>query len=699
MKLQSDRSVQSDIIYFKEDVLRTLKMLESKLNTKLESSSSLVNETLQSYNTQLNSFQNKIDDLSTLISTDKEAQNKISLLLSFKTNTENTMTTHDIKINRNEVDLQNAIYKYDKAILDNIYYPGVIGNNCKFRSLRDFVDFTTTNISSLNTFKEKNILDLKSYKSKLETLIKRFQSQLDTITLTLTQFVDKKINESEERIKSLMKIYDDRLEDMRVENGKYAIMLKTNTENMMIEWKKIIDIKEDIYNKVNKEVDDMKGNIKEVSEKFEGYKGEFKVIKQRFTQLSEFIKDLRFRKNVGKENLTKKEAMKMSSLINFTRKQTFHEDNNVHIINNNTEKSHTSSEKKKQSISSTNLNQKSLRNSVMVESFLKKYINGEVDINSVISPSSRKSFNALNESQKNSLLRRSESMKSNKFNSSNDLRRSINNLTPMNKNIEPFVINEKEKEKGMDNLNKESSEDDQESSLIVPNDNHNTNRTIISEEKSEIENDIHHATKVLNTLSDNEMNKKLIKENDTKIKEIKEVQKRSKSNISSLNNKVDLKIKHIQEKNDTNRHLNQSKSYTIFPPLKKNQISTSRFRRNLNRKEDFDNDLRKQMIKNIFTKSSSSTTRNKDNMFRTFNYESVVPLTPIAPVAKKKKKITISGAVGYCKELNEEEVKGGIHYLTLSKILTHVPKTLPNDKNNVLLSNPEKFYIKEEEYE
>ena len=123
MKLQSDRSVQSDIIYFKEDVLRTLKMIETKLNTKLESSSSLINETLQSYNTQLNSFQNKIDDLSNIISTDKEAQNKIALLLSFKTNTENTITTHDIKINRNEIDLQNAIYKYDKAILDNIYYP------------------------------------------------------------------------------------------------------------------------------------------------------------------------------------------------------------------------------------------------------------------------------------------------------------------------------------------------------------------------------------------------------------------------------------------------------------------------------------------------------------------------------------------------------------------------------------------------
>ena len=679
MKLQSDRSVQSDIIYFKEDVLRTLKMIETKLNTKLESSSSLINETLQSYNTQLNSFQNKIDDLSNIISTDKEARNKIALLLSFKTNTENTITTHDIKINRNEIDLQNAIYKYDKAILDNIYYPGVIGNNCKFRSLRDFVDFTTTNISSLNTFKDKNILDLKSYKSKLDTLIKRFQSQLDTITLTLTQFVDKKINESEERIKSLMKIYDDRLEDMRVENGKYAIMLKKKTENMMIELDKVINIKEEIYQKVNKEIDYMKGNVNEVSEKFEGYKGEFKVIKQRFTQLSEFIKDLRFRKNAGKQNLSKKEAMKMSSLINFKRKQTFHEDNNnVHIINNNTEKSHTSSEKKKQSISSTNINQKSIKNSVMVESFLKKYINGEVDINSVMSPSSRKSFNALNESQKNSILKRSESMKSNKFNSSIDLKGSINNLTPMNKTIEPFVINEKEKV--IENYNKESSEDDQDSSLIVPNDNHNPNRTIISEEKSEIENEIHH-TKVVNALSDNDENKKhSIKANDTKTIEVKEEQKRSKSNISSLNNKVDLKLKHNSEMNYTNHQLNQSKSYTIFPPLKKNKIPTSRFRRNPIRKDDFDNDIRKQMIKNIFTKSSSSTARNKDNMFRTFNYESSAPLTPIAPLAKKKKKITISGAVGYCKELNEEEVKGGIHYLTLSKILTHVPKTLPNDK-------------------
>ena len=31
------------------------------------------------------------------------------------------------------------------------------------------------------------------------------------------------------------------------------------------------------------------------------YKNEFNLIKDRFTRLSEFIKDVRFRKNIGKE--------------------------------------------------------------------------------------------------------------------------------------------------------------------------------------------------------------------------------------------------------------------------------------------------------------------------------------------------------------------------------------------------------------
>ena len=102
MKLssQSDRSVQSELIYIKEDILKTLKKIESKLSLRQEESSSTLSSTLTSYDNKLDTFSQKITDLSNLISTDNSLREKVNILDTFKTNAENQITTHEIKINR-----------------------------------------------------------------------------------------------------------------------------------------------------------------------------------------------------------------------------------------------------------------------------------------------------------------------------------------------------------------------------------------------------------------------------------------------------------------------------------------------------------------------------------------------------------------------------------------------------------------------
>jgi hypothetical protein len=40
----------------------------------------------------------------------------------------------------------------------------------------------------------------------------------------------------------------------------------------------------------------------------------------------------------------------------------------------------------------------------------------------------------------------------------------------------------------------------------------------------------------------------------------------------------------------------------------------------------------------------------------------------------------------------------GVHYMPINKILTNVPKNIPEGKN-VLLTSPERYYIKEVEFE
>ena len=53
---------------------------------------------------------------------------------------------------------------------------------------------------------------------------------------------------------------------------------------------------------------------------FTGYKKEFILLQHKFTQLSEFIKDMRFRINL-KEDVERREFARMSNLINFDKKK------------------------------------------------------------------------------------------------------------------------------------------------------------------------------------------------------------------------------------------------------------------------------------------------------------------------------------------------------------------------------------------
>ena len=91
---------------------------------------------------------------------------------------------------------------------------------------------------------------------------------------------------------------------------------------MKKEWEKMLQIKKDIYYKFDNETSNIRESYNNISLKFEGYKNEFNLIKNRFTQLSEFIKDVRFRVNIN-NGMTKRDALNLSNKINFCKKQYY----------------------------------------------------------------------------------------------------------------------------------------------------------------------------------------------------------------------------------------------------------------------------------------------------------------------------------------------------------------------------------------
>ena len=327
---------QTDLMYFKEEILGNIKQMDNKMNEKIDQIMKIFEAKIAPYQSKFDEMSNKIFDLSNLISNDKTSMEKITKLYEFRVKIEEEMQSAQSKINQCNRDISNACYKYDKVLLDNFLIPGLLGPNCKYPTLKAYIENSINQISNLNSFKDRQSLDLKSYKDKLEQLIKQFGTQIEKVKANFLDYCKESVDNCENRFNERIKSTDDRIELMRVENGKYAIDLKQQSNDLGIQWEKILKIKEEIFVKFDEEVAKFEKLHTGTENTMDEYKKEFKLIKKKFTELSEFIKDVRFRKNIGGD-VKKRELREMSDKINFDKKQKYQSSDDSTLLNKSSE--------------------------------------------------------------------------------------------------------------------------------------------------------------------------------------------------------------------------------------------------------------------------------------------------------------------------------------------------------------------------
>ena len=315
---------KTELLYFKDELLKDFKIIESNIEDKYTYTINELKQKLNLYENNFSIINQKFLDLTNLLSKNNEIKENIDKLNQFKEKINDKVLNHEIKSNLIDTELHNSIIKYDKLFADSVIYPGIIGKTCKYKTFHDLIDYILVQISEFNSFKDKSILDLKSYKTKLETLIQSFKIQIDNICLTLTEFSTQKVNDCENRMKSRFDKYDDELNEIKIQNNKYIEELKNKFNSLVIDWEKVLEIKKEIFIKFDLDIKEFKNENNKLKQKLEENKSEFDLIKDRFTKLSEFIKDVRFRKNIGQE-VKKYEFSQMSKQIDFDKKQIIHE--------------------------------------------------------------------------------------------------------------------------------------------------------------------------------------------------------------------------------------------------------------------------------------------------------------------------------------------------------------------------------------
>ena len=270
---------KNELMMIQNELLGDIKNVEQRMNEKLKTlTQSLedqkavlekkINILEKAYNSLIQRSELR-EDSSDLIK-EKEIMKQISQV---NKKVEENSVRLELKINGLEENLKETIYRYDRSIAENFIIPGLIGSKAPFHNLRELIETTyKKSVESLKS-KQQQGIDLKKYKEKLDSLLNNNKTELLNLEVKINSNITSKIENFDQRFKKGFSVIEDRINTMRLDNGKYTFNLNGKYE--------------EVKDNCNKNIEELKNKFNELSKEFPNYRSTFKMMKEKFNNITE----------------------------------------------------------------------------------------------------------------------------------------------------------------------------------------------------------------------------------------------------------------------------------------------------------------------------------------------------------------------------------------------------------------------------
>ena len=272
-------NIKMDLARFQDDILKDIRTVQLSLADKYTKFDDFSKERITAFENKINSFEKKITELSNLIITDNSIREKIKSLEQFKEYMNDTLFKRRAKFNELEKYTNDEINRINNILTESIIYPSIIGKVARFKSFHEFIDYVLNEISQLIVFRDNNSLDLSGYKKKIDQVLDFLKLQMSNFSSK--EYVDKSINNIEEKINSTLKMYGNNLEDILIEHSQYSEGIQKKGEE--------IDKHMELMKKMNEFINQ---SIENQQEKYNNYSKELNFVKFKLKKCNEMIKEL-----------------------------------------------------------------------------------------------------------------------------------------------------------------------------------------------------------------------------------------------------------------------------------------------------------------------------------------------------------------------------------------------------------------------
>ena len=227
----STMTLKMDMLHIQDEILRDMRQMQAKLDTKYSKSEEDLNTKLTKFELKIKNLEKKISELSNLITQDNSMKEKLESLFQFKEEIQDTIFKRRAKLADLEKKFNSEIDEINKILTNTVIYPAMIGKTAKFQTFHEFIDYVNREINQLNLFKNKLSLDsMTSFKKKVDGTLDTFKLLINN--LTPKEVTEHMISDLEQKFNSTFKIYDDRLQDTRVENSHYSKGIEKKAEGL-----------------------------------------------------------------------------------------------------------------------------------------------------------------------------------------------------------------------------------------------------------------------------------------------------------------------------------------------------------------------------------------------------------------------------------------------------------------------------------
>ena len=310
---------KSDFIFFKNEVLEDIKKLENRINNKIIVNSDILVEKINLNKNNISDNNKKIFEMMKLISNEEEKIKINSSLNSFKAKIDEFVLLNDTKLTYLEKQFNEISFKYDKIFIKNLTCPGFIGKACEFSNARSFFEFTHRKLKELSGARDLQNKDIKMYKEKLESLISQFKSQIKLIEAKFSLYIQESLSKLELRTKERFKEIENKIIDIKAENTQLSLDIKKKMEDIDLQWEKMYEFKNEISDKIEKNISNMKKENKNFKNENDIFKTEFKSIQKKFNEINNIVKDIKRKSNASHIQNLMNVNNKISNNININK--------------------------------------------------------------------------------------------------------------------------------------------------------------------------------------------------------------------------------------------------------------------------------------------------------------------------------------------------------------------------------------------